>query len=186
MKNIAVMVSGTGRLLDHVVDLCSTGVIDAKVNLVIASRDCPAAEKAIKYGCSTRILKQSPSEELMTSMLDTHKLDLVISAGYLLKINIPKKYADKIINVHPSLLPKFGGNGMYGARVHQAVLDAKEIASGCTVHLVTEDIDKGPILLQKICEVLPNDDCHSLAARVFWVEKRALTEVLKQMLQENE
>ncbi|HXH62363.1 MAG TPA: formyltransferase family protein, partial [Fimbriimonadaceae bacterium] len=113
--------------------------------------------------------------------LEKERIDVVCLAGFmvLLPVNIVHKYAGRILNIHPALLPKFGGKGMYGIRVHQAVIAAGEKESGCSVHVVTEKYDEGPILLQKRCPVLTDDTPETLADRVLDLEHTAYPEALK-------
>ena len=99
-------------------------------------------------------------------------------AGFLKHVLIPEDFRDRVINIHPSLLPSFGGSGMYGQRVHQAALDRGVKVSGCTVHYVDNHYDNGPILLQRTCEVREDDTADTLAARVFEQECRALPEAI--------
>ena len=113
--------------------------------------------------------------------LKNHNVELVILAGYL-KILTPKfirEYEDKIINVHPALLPSFGGKGFYGEHVHRAVIEAGCKISGCTVHFVREEIDKGPIIVQKCVNVLDNDTPETLAERILPYEHESIVEAIK-------
>ena len=105
-------------------------------------------------------------------------VDLVVMAGFLKHVQIPDDFSEKVINIHPSLLPSFGGAGMYGQRVHQAALERKVQFSGCTVHYVDNQYDNGPIILQKCCPVNRDDTADSLAARVFELECKALPEAI--------
>ncbi|MCB1282690.1 MAG: phosphoribosylglycinamide formyltransferase, partial [Salinibacterium sp.] len=105
--------------------------------------------------------------------------DLVVMAGFLSLWRLPDALRGKVINIHPSLLPAFGGKGFYGRRVHEAVLEAGVRLSGCTVHFVDDRYDQGPIILQQSCEVLPDDDADTLAARVFSVECLALPKAIR-------
>jgi folate-dependent phosphoribosylglycinamide formyltransferase PurN len=107
------------------------------------------------------------------SLCDDADVDLICLAGWLCLLDIPPKYQGRIINIHPALLPSFGGKGMYGKRVHQAVIDHGCKISGCTVHLVDATYDTGPIILQRSCPVLENDTADDLAHRVFEQEKIA-------------
>lgn len=119
------------------------------------------------------------SEQLVT-VLVRKKIDFVCLAGLMTKLPLAvlEKFPGRVLNVHPSLLPKFGGKGMYGSHVHQAVLESGEIKSGCTVHVVTEEYDDGPILLQKECKVLQSDTVESLSSRILELEHQAFVEAL--------
>ncbi|MEL6108415.1 MAG: formyltransferase family protein, partial [Planctomycetota bacterium] len=105
----------------------------------------------------------------------------VVMAGFLKHVLIPEDYADRVINIHPSLLPAFGGQGMYGHHVHSAAIERGVTISGCTVHFVDNEYDHGPILLQRACDVLPDDTPDTLAARVFEQECDALPEALRRL-----
>ena len=106
-------------------------------------------------------------------------VDLVVMAGFLKHVLIPPDFEDRVINIHPSLLPSFGGPGMYGHHVHQAVIDRGVKISGCTVHYVDNHYDNGPIILQRSCEVKDDDTADSLAARVFQEECEALPAAIR-------
>ena len=145
----------------------------AKVVLVASNRaDAPALEKAAAAGVDITSFNAADDGTELRELLDRFRIDLVILAGYLKRIppNVIEAYGGRILNVHPALLPDFGGEGMYGARVHEAVLAAKAEQTGVTVHLVNDDYDRGPIVTQWIVPVLPGDDPASLAARVLQVE----------------
>ena len=109
---------------------------------------------------------------------EAHGADLVCLAGFLQLLAVPDRWENRVVNIHPSLLPSFGGKGCHGAHVHQAVLDAGCKVSGCTVHLATNEYDRGPILVQKAVPVLPDDTASTLAARVFAAECEAYPETI--------
>ena len=111
-------------------------------------------------------------------LMDQDQPDLVCMAGFLSLLIIPDRYLGRVMNIHPALLPKHGGKGMYGQRVHEAVLAAGDTESGCTVHLANNEYDRGPIVLQRRCPVLENDTPESLAARVFVQECEAYPEAI--------
>jgi phosphoribosylglycinamide formyltransferase 1 len=179
---LCVMLSGSGRTLTNLLSAIDRGELSAKVVLVIASRECPGAEIARGAGITTRVMSgEIPADEL-GSALREHAVDVVALAGYLRKLHVPQEWRGRVVNIHPSLLPKFGGSGMYGDRVHAAVLASGESESGCSVHLVDEEYDRGAVLLQRRCPVLPGDDVKSLAARVFLEECRAFPEALQQFV----
>jgi formyltetrahydrofolate-dependent phosphoribosylglycinamide formyltransferase len=113
------------------------------------------------------------------SAIDQAAADLVCLAGWLCLLEIPARYQGRVMNIHPALLPRFGGKGMYGQKVHQAVIDAKCTLSGCTVHYVDNQYDNGPIILQRTCPVFPDDTAATLAARVFEQEKLAYPEAIR-------
>lgn len=179
---LAVLISGGGRTLANLHDRILAGALPAKIELVIASRECPGADLARARGLRTIIEPgRIPSERLLF-LLRQVRADWVVLAGYLKYVEVPGEYRGRIVNIHPALLPAFGGRGMYGRRVHEAVLLSGARESGCTVHVVDEEYDHGPIILQKRCPVLPSDTPDTLAARVFELEKQALPEALAQLI----
>ncbi len=115
----------------------------------------------------------------MFELIDEANVDLVCLAGWLCLLDVPEKWLGKVMNIHPALLPSFGGKGMYGHRVHQAVIDHGCKISGCTVHFVDNTYDNGPIILQRVCPVLDNDSADALARRVFEEEKIAYPEAIR-------
>lgn len=179
---LAILISGGGRTLANLHDLISRGDLPATIPLVIASRDCPGAALARGRNLHVEIIPGEIPRDQLASTLDAHKVDLVLLAGYLKKLHIPKPYLGRVLNVHPALLPKFGGPGMFGRRVHEAVLAAGERESGCTVHFCDDEFDTGPIILQRKCPVLPTDTPETLAARVFEEERLAYPEAIRQLI----
>lgn len=179
---LGVLLSGSGRTLVNLLASIKRGELHAQVALVIASRNCLGAQRARDAGLATLILPGViPAIELERTLRE-HTIDLVACAGYLKYLNVPPSFAGRIVNIHPSLLPKFGGTGMYGDRVHTAVLAAGETESGCTVHYVDDQFDHGAIIAQGRCPVLPGDDPHTLAARVFEVECQTYPRALQQLI----
>lgn len=152
--------------------------------------DNKAHERARAHDIETKVIRpvdyQHPEQyhEALLAILEQWETDLIILAGYLLKIPdvVINAYPGRIINIHPSLLPKYGGKGYYGSNVHQAVLDNKESCSGCTVHIVTEKYDEGPILAQKKVPVYDTDDAQTLAKRVLEQEHLLLPKVVGEMI----
>ncbi len=179
---VAVLVSGGGTNLQALIDKEADGQIpDAHIVKVIASReDAFALERAGKAGIETAVAKepQQVMEELQKS-----GADMIVLAGYMkvLPKEIIERYRNKIINIHPSLIPKYCGKGFYGKRVHKAVLEGGEKESGATVHFVDEGVDTGEIILQEKVPVLEGDTPDELAARVLKVEHRILAEGLNQI-----
>jgi folate-dependent phosphoribosylglycinamide formyltransferase PurN len=175
------MLSGSGRTLDNLLTAIREGRLNASVDVVIASRECLGAEKARAAGVETIVMPGVIPAETLERTLAARRIDWVVLAGYLKYLNIPPAFAGRIVNIHPSLLPAFGGPGMYGDRVHAAVIRAKSKQSGCTVHLVDDVYDHGRIILQRTCSVEPGDDARTLAARVFTEECIAYPEALQQL-----
>lgn len=179
---LAVLLSGSGRTLLNLLEHTRAGTLRASIELVIASREGPGAERARAAGLRTLVIPgQIPAEQL-GALLREHRIDLVALAGYLKLVSIPPGFAGRIVNIHPALLPAFGGPGMYGQRVHEAVIRSGATTSGCTVHLIDAEFDRGPILLQKSCPVLPGDTPESLADRIFTLECRAYPEALQRLI----
>ncbi len=183
---IACMISGGGRTMINLADRIEEGVLPATIALVIASReDIAGVDLARKRGFDVRIASSKrikDSDELdaaITRWLNETGIDLVCMCGYLRLMRIEEPYIGRIMNIHPALLPKFGGKGMFGLNVHRAVIAAGERTSGCTVHWVDEHYDHGPTILQRTCEVYPADDENALAARVFEQECIAYPEAVQ-------
>lgn len=176
------MLSGSGRTLANLLEHIAQGRLTASVALVIASRECAGAERARAAGIPTLVIPGNIPPANLDHLLTQHRIDLVVLAGYLRLIAVPEAWRGRILNIHPALLPEFGGPGMYGDRVHQAVLDRGRRESGCTVHIVDDRYDSGPIIAQTRVPVLPGDTAAALAARVFEAECRLYPAALQQVL----
>jgi len=199
--NIMALVSGSGTNLQALLDAEKNGTFKGNsaagvITLVVSDRPAAyALERAKTAGVSALVAepnkaipKEARRQELSDRILhlaETHQISLIVLAGFLsiLTGEIITRYSGRIINLHPSLLPKFGGDGMYGERVHRAVLDAGETQSGCTVHLVDAGTDTGPILLQRIVPVLQGDTPETLAHRIHSEEHIAIVEAVKIMVE---
>ncbi|HEX2985845.1 MAG TPA: phosphoribosylglycinamide formyltransferase [Caproiciproducens sp.] len=176
MLNIAVLVSGGGTNLQALIDAEKGGrITPGRIALVISSRaDAFALERAKKAGIPTSVLtrkefaSQQEYDESLLSILSQNKIELIVLAGFMTIIseNVIQHYENKIINVHPALIPSFCGEGYYGLKVHEAVLRKGVKVTGATVHFVNEICDGGPIILQKAVEVLSDDTPESLQKRV--------------------
>jgi phosphoribosylglycinamide formyltransferase-1 len=170
--------------LKNLIDRIRDGRLDASIVHVVASRPDIAAigraqAAAIRVSVATRKGKslEAFSEEVFAPIRGA-AADLVVLGGFLSLIQIPPDYAGRVLNVHPSLLPAFGGQGYHGAAVHAAALEAGVKVSGCTVHFADDTYDTGPIILQRVVPVLPDDSPPILAARVFAAECDALPEAI--------
>jgi phosphoribosylglycinamide formyltransferase 1 len=177
---VAVAVSGRGSNLEALLRALQPGA-PARIVLVVSDRaEAPALTRARQHGVPSEALANpaDPTEWLV--QLDRHQVDLVVLAGYvrLVPAAVVARYRDRIINIHPALLPDFGGKGMYGSRVHEAVLASGARESGATVHLVDEVYDRGAVLAQARVPVLPGDTADRLAARVLEAEHRLLPSVV--------
>jgi phosphoribosylglycinamide formyltransferase-1 len=197
---IMALVSGGGTNLQALLDAQKSGVFDCggsgKIVLVVSDNPkAYALERAKTSGVAaiTVELDKNKNREERRQFLSDHILglaksnhiDLIVYAGFLwiLKGEIIQQYSGRMINLHPALLPKFGGKGMYGEHVHRAVLDAREKESGCTVHLVDAGTDTGPILLQRRVPVLSGDTPDTLAERIHAQEHIAIVEAVKIMVE---
>lgn len=185
---IAVFLSGGGRTLANLIDHRDHHGLPIDIRLVISSsskvRGVTIARDA---GIDTKVVLKSqhprPSEyaEAMFEPCRRAGAQLVVMAGFLKHVLIPDDFHGRVINIHPSLLPSFGGEGMYGQRVHQAVLQRGVKITGCTVHFVDNHYDNGPIIVQRSCDVREDDSAESLAARVFEQECQALPEAIQKV-----
>ncbi len=177
---LGILLSGTGRSLDNLLLKIQQGELLVEISCVISNReDALGLSKAKKAGLPTYVATSSDS---IFAHLRQHQVQLVCLAGYLQLLQIPEDYQDRVLNIHPALLPKFGGKGFYGHHVHEAVIQAGDKESGCTVHYCNNEYDRGPILLQKKVPVLTTDDADSLAARVFEAECTAYPAAIQQWL----
>ncbi len=187
---LGFLVSRRGTNMQAIIDACNAGRLDALPVVVISNNAaCEALQRAEKesiphYVAATRTDTGRLPDEWILGLLLKHRVELVILAGYMKKLGsgVLNRFPGRIINIHPSLLPKYGGHGMYGSRVHDAVLAAGETETGATVHLVDEEYDQGPILAQKIVPVKPDDTATTLAARVLETEHELLVETLSRMI----
>jgi phosphoribosylglycinamide formyltransferase-1 len=182
---LGVLLSGGGRTLLNFLAHIKAGTLPAEVVVVVASRDCKGVERARTAGLDVRIVpyKDMPDVDTystrLVELLDQAKADLVCLAGFLSFWKLPERYLGRVMNIHPALLPRFGGDGMYGHHVHEAVLAAGCKVSGCTVHFVNNEYDAGPIIVQKAVPVLEGDTPDTLAARVFEQECVAYPEAIR-------
>ncbi len=191
--NLGFLASGQGSNMQSIIDACQRGHLNARPVVVISNNAASGAmERARIAKLPTYYLSKnthSDPDELDRAILDAlqkHNVDLIILAGYMKKIgqNILNAFKNRIINIHPSLLPRFGGKGMYGIKVHKAVLDAGESETGVTIHLVNDEYDGGLILAQHIVPVHPGDTAKLLAERVLEVEHVLYVETLQKIIDE--
>jgi phosphoribosylglycinamide formyltransferase 1 len=183
---LAVLISGGGSTLTNLLDKIDAGELDASVELVIASRPCDGVARSAARGQACEVVspKKFPSvaafSEAIFSRCRAAHVDLVVLGGFLSRIEVPSDFEGRVMNIHPALIPSFCGQGMYGHHVHEAVLARGCKVSGCTVHLVDNEYDHGPILVQKVVPVLEGDDADTLAKRVFAAECEAYPEAIRQ------
>lgn len=186
---LGILVSGAGGTLQAIIDALQAGQIpQAEIAVVVSSRrEAYAVERAGRHHLEAVVLNpqecRSPQEfgARLARLLEERRVDLVCLAGFLWWLDgaFIQKFRHRIFNIHPALLPKFGGKGMYGRHVHEAVLASQEPESGCTVHVVDEEYDHGPIVLQAKVPVLPGDTPGTLAARVQEQEHRLYPEAIR-------
>lgn len=189
-KRIAILISGGGSNLQAVIDNIENGNINSEITYIIADRECFGLERAKKHKIKHRLLDRKILKEKLSDEIDLilendeKKTDFIVLAGYLsiLSEKFIEKWNKKIINIHPSLLPKFGGKGMYGIKVHEAVIEAKEKESGCTIHFVDAGVDTGEIILNKKVPVFIDDNPKTLQERVLKEEHKLLIEGIKKIL----
>ena len=182
MTRIAIIVGtkGRGSNMRAIIEACRMGRLSATVVVVIAPKPyTPAVDAAEALGAKVEVLENFDAD--LGRVLSENSIDLVCLAGYmrLIPADVVREYEGRMLNIHPALLPKFGGKGMWGLKVHEAVIDAGEKESGCTVHFVSEKYDEGLILLQKRCPVEPYDTPESLAARVLSLEHQCYIEAIQ-------
>ena len=187
---LAVLVSGSGTTLQNFIDFIADGKLDASIDLVVGSRPgLLGLKRAADAKLSNFVVDRRESGDCAAfsrqvfSLCDDAGVDLVCLAGWLCLLDVPGRYAGRVMNIHPALLPSFGGKGMFGRRVHQAVIEHGCKVSGCTVHFVDNTYDTGPIILQRTCPVLDDDTPETLAHRVFEEEKIAYPEAVRQFQQ---
>ncbi len=171
--NLAVLLSGSGTTLQNLIDHIKEGKLDAKISVVISS-------KSTAYGLVRAEQNQIPTavvrpkdypdfksyNEALWKVIRQYTPDLVVLAGFLSLIEVPPDFTNRIMNIHPALIPAFCGKGMYGHHVHEAVINSGVKITGCTVHFVDEQYDHGPIILQEAVPVFDNDTPETLAERV--------------------
>lgn len=183
---LAVLLTGSGTTLENLFAQREAGRLPADIVFVIASRaDAYGLKRAEKHGVPSAVIERKkfilPEEfsEAIFAALEPHKPDLVCLAGFLSLLQIPPAYQHRVINIHPALLPSFGGKGYYGNKVHEAVLAQGCKVTGCTVHFVDNEYDHGPIIAQRAVEVREGDTVETLAERVQEAEREVYPEVIR-------
>jgi phosphoribosylglycinamide formyltransferase-1 len=176
-------VSGGGRTVLNLLDRIAAGKLAAEIPLVLADRVCAAIERLKARGVEVELIPWPGNPdawaEIAWPRIEAVHADLVLGCGFLRLLRIPPRWAGKVLNIHPGLLPRYGGKGLYGDRVHEAVLAARERESGCTVHFADNEYDHGPRILERRVPVLPGDTVETLAARVFLAECEAYPEAIR-------
>lgn len=171
---LAVLISGGGRSLQNLIDLINAGKLNARIAVVISSLSkVKGVERARAAGLPVEIIRRrdfadtASFSDAIVHVLDRYNVQLAVQAGWTCLWHIPEGWFGRVMNIHPALLPKYGGKGYFGHRVHEAVLAAGEPQSGCTVHFANNEYDAGPVILQRVIAVQPDDTPDTLAARVF-------------------
>lgn len=191
MKKLVFFASGSGSNFQAVIDAIESKNFEAEIAGLITNKDgIGAIERAKKHRIPVKVVRDFGTDTATGRIKDQlmiWKPDLIVLAGFLKKIpdEILESFKDKIINIHPALLPKYGGKGFYGINVHRAVLEARDRETGCTVHYVNEKYDHGTIIKQLKINVLSDDTPETLAERVLSLEHKLLPVVIKQILNQN-
>ena len=187
MKNIAILASGSGTNAENIISYFADSEDVNVVLLLSNNRNAGVHERAKKLGVPSLSFSREEfsSGELVLDKLKEFRVDFIVLAGYMNKITEPllNAFPNAIINIHPALLPKYGGKGMYGMHVHEAVVNAQETESGITIHYVNERYDDGAIIFQASCEVLPEDKPEDVANKVHALEYAHFPKVIEKILQ---
>ncbi len=193
MKKIGILSSHNGSGFDTIVTSCENKQLNAQVVVVISNNSNAlvlqkAQQKNIpNFVINTNLYPQENLDEKITSLLQEYGCDIIFLSGYMKKIEdkLLQAYPNAIINSHPALLPKFGGVGMYGSKVHEAVIQAKEKQSGCTVHFVNEEYDKGEYIVQNSIELEKNETVESLENKIKKLESVTIIEALNKLFEQS-
>ncbi|MHC4290831.1 MAG: formyltransferase family protein, partial [Planctomycetota bacterium] len=183
---LGILLSGGGRTMVNIQEQIAVGHLNAEIIVVISSlSNVRGVQLAKGMGLEPVIIRKKDNPDIeqfsakIAKALDDAKVDLVVQAGWMCLWRIPDNYENRVMNIHPALLPSFGGKGMYGHHVHEAVVKTGCKISGCTVHFCTNEYDAGPIIVQRTCEVKDGDDADTLADRVFEQECLAYPEAIQ-------
>lgn len=186
MKKIALFASGSGTNVENIANYFKEST-EVECSLVLVNKkDAFVIERAKKLNIPAQVFSRDDfyNSNKVLDILTSYEIDLIVLAGFLWLVpqNLISKFNDRIINIHPALLPKYGGKGMYGSKVHEAVVANKETESGITIHLVNEKYDDGAILAQAKCEVLPTDSADVVAKKVHALEYEHFPKVIEQYI----
>ena len=183
---LAVLISGSGSTLNNLLELIERGELHARVRLVISSRaDAGGLAYAAQRDIPTSVVRRKDypdAETFRDAVFDPIRaanVALVVMGGYLQHVLIPLDFENRVVNIHPSLIPAFCGHGYYGLAVHRAAIEYGVKVSGCTVHFVDDHYDHGPIIAQQVCPVFPGDTAQSLQERVGQLERQLLPQVVE-------
>lgn len=185
MKKIAILASGEGTNAENIIRYFSIRKTAEVVVVITNKQQAGVLERAGRLGIPAEIIPaQGFTEGIALDTLHRYGADFIVLAGFLLKVpdGILHDYSNRIVNIHPALLPKFGGKGMYGNRVHEAVIAAAEKESGITIHFINEHYDEGSTIFQATCPVTPDDTPETLAARVHALEYEYFPQVIERII----
>jgi phosphoribosylglycinamide formyltransferase 1 len=187
VKKLAIFASGTGSNAQKIIEYFNKPGMCAKVELVVSSRaNAGVLDIAKSHNIKTHVLNKEEFKEggAIVQLLQKEGIEFVILAGFLLLLpsKLTKVFTNRIINIHPALLPKYGGQGMYGGRVHEAIKKAGETESGITIHYVNEHYDEGEIIFQAKCKIDPEDSADSIAKKVQKLEHEHFPKIIEQVL----
>lgn len=185
-KNIAIFASGSGTNAENIINYFRNNP-RISINLIVTNReDAFVRERAKRLEVDSYVIKKEAwkNQNLVNDLLSKYNIDYIILAGFLLRVPqyILNKFHNRVINIHPALLPKFGGKGMYGDNVHKAVIDSKDEESGITIHFCNENYDEGNIIFQAKCPILPNDTFEMVAQKVHQLEYKYFPVIIEQVL----
>jgi phosphoribosylglycinamide formyltransferase-1 len=190
MKNLVILASGSGSNAERIVEYFKDSTTINVSGIITNNPNAGVIDRAKRLGIRLDLITKSELEqpESQIKLLNQLNADFVILAGYLKKIPqaVISEYSGKILNLHPALLPKYGGKGMYGMNVHRAVIDNKEVTSGITIHLVNEVYDDGPILFQGKCSIDAGDTPETLVSKIHKLEYEHFPKVIEEFVQGNQ
>lgn len=186
MKKIAIFISGSGSNAENIIQHFST-IKDIEVSMVLSNKaDAYGLQRAKNHKIPTFVFtnKEFSGSNKVPLILEENRIDFIVLAGFLCFVpeSLTKKYEQRMVNIHPSLLPKHGGKGMYGHKVHQAVVANKEKESGITIHYINEHFDEGEIVFQTRCEVLPTDKAEDVERKVRALEIKHFPKVIEELI----
>ena len=180
MLKMAVLLSGSGRTLDNFHERIQKGTLNAEIQVVLSNvADALGLEKARRYGYPTF---HAEGNKAINEILANYEIELIALAGYLKLYEPPDQLKQRVLNIHPALIPSFCGEGFYGHHVHKSVLESNEEESGITIHLVNEKYDEGKILFQKSTPIFDNDDVASLSSRIHNLEYKYFPKIIENVI----
>ena len=184
MKRIAIFASGSGSNAENIITYFQNNKKAEAVCVLSNNPNARVLERATNLGVENGVFNKGQLNDPKWAIENLKNLDLIVLAGFLWKFpdHILENYQNKVVNLHPALLPKFGGKGMYGMRVHKAVVENNELESGITIHYVNEHYDEGAVIFQAKCTISPTDTPNEVAAKIHQLEMKYFPEVVQQIL----